>query len=134
MTGIPMFAYVTVTSEANSFGLNNERWFDGKSVMALVTRDQSCLGRCNWWCVNELTIIKIDEILNLHQSCIDDSYYQCLARRFTTFSFNSTTVVVNGSRCQFQELCAPFSLPFDGAEKVPIHSAWVLTFTCYNVH
>ena len=59
---------------------------------------------------------------NLHQTCSDDSYYQCLAKRYTRFDFEEATDVVNGSKCSFDKHCAPFTLPFDDAGKIPICS------------
>ena len=111
---MPLDTYVTVTSEANSYGITQDRWFDGKSEIGKVQRDVIL----NWQFVNQLTITKIDEIFNLDQTCSDDSYYQCLAKRFTRFDFKQGgDVFVNGSKCSFDKLCAPFSLPFDDVTK-----------------
>ena len=116
---MPRFTYVTATSEANSYGITQDRWFDGKSETGSVDRYLS--GSRNWKNVNELRITKINEVFNLHQNCQDDSYYQCLAKRVATLNFKrATDIVVNGSNCSFDKLCAPFSLPFDEAEKLPI--------------
>ena len=78
-------------------------------------------GTDNWENVNELTITKINEVFNLHQNCSDDSYYQCLAKRFAKINLEEAKyVAVNGSNCSFDKLCAPFSLPFDDGCKIPM--------------
>ena len=119
--GVPKCTYVTVTSEANSYGITQDRWFDGKSETGEVLRLVRSDGSRNWENVYELTITKINEVFNLHQNCQDDSYYQCLAKRVARLNFKrATDIVVNGSNCSFDKLCAPFSLPFDEAEKLPI--------------
>ena len=119
--GVPKYTYVSVTSEANSYGITQDRWFDGKLETGEVWRSLNSDGTSNWCEVNELTITKVNEVFNLHQNCSDDSYYQCLAERFNKFNFKEATdVVVNGSKCSFDKLCAPFSLPFGDDETIPI--------------
>ena len=116
---MPIYTYITATSEANSYGITQDRWFDGKSETGSVERYWPAAG--NWKNVNELTITKINEVFNLHQNCQDDSYYRCLAKRFANFNFKEATdIVVNGSNCSFDKLCTPFSIPFDEVDKLPI--------------
>ena len=42
-----------------------------------------------------------------------DSYYQCLAKRFKDYNFSllQTEARFNGSNCVFRKICTPFSLP-----------------------
>ena len=118
---MPKYSFVTATSDANCYGITQDRWFDGKSETVKVIRRTHYDGTNNWMNVNELTITKINEVFNLHHSCSDESYYQCLAKRLAKFNFKEATdVVVNGSNCSFDKVCAPFSLPFDDAEKIPM--------------
>ena len=78
-------------------------------------------GTGNWKNIYELIITEVNEVFNLHQNCSDDSYYLCLAKRFSKFNFKEATdVVVRGSNCSFDKLCAPFSMPLEGADKIPI--------------
>ena len=108
--------YVTATSEENSYGITQGRWFDGKTEVGLIER---YLG--SWYYINELIITKVDEIRNLDQTCSHDSYYQCLAKRFRDFNFKTATnQVVNGSKCLFTQRCMPFSMPIDNGNKIPL--------------
>ena len=109
------FTHVTATSEENSYGITQGKWFDGKTDVGLIRRDGP------WYSINELVITKVDEIRNLDQTCTHDSYYQCLAKRFRDFNFKTATnQVVNGSKCLFKQLCMPFSMPIDNGHTIPL--------------
>ena len=130
--GVPISTYITATSEANTYGITQNRWYDGKSEIGEIYRASFSDGTENWKYIYELTITKIDEVFNLHDTCSDDSYYQCLAKRFTRFNFKEATdIVVNGSKCSFNKLCAPFSLRFENADKTAICPTEI-DQTCYG--
>ena len=116
--GIPIQTYITATSEANAYGITQNRWYDGISDIGEIYRASWSDGTENWNYIYDLTITKIDEVFNLHDTCSENSYYQCLAKRFTRLNFKAATdIVVNGSKCSFNKLCAPISLPFEDADK-----------------
>ena len=59
-----------------------------------------------------MRITKINEYRNLDALCIEDSYYECLAKRLLL------TDISNESKCS--ELCSPFSLPPVDNHTIPI--------------
>ena len=68
----------------------------------------------------DLKIIGVTDYKNLAATCSDESYYECLAKRFhrTLGKSDIDTETFNGSQCSFHKVCSPFTLPF--AEKVPL--------------
>ena len=55
--------------------------------------------------------VEVTEYRNLKSTCSTKSYYECLAQRFADLKNASNTF--NEINCPFNELCAPFSLPFE---------------------
>ena len=113
-TGMAVYSYVTATTEENSYGMTQGKWFDGRlDIATFISRQNSH--------VFKLTINNINEVYNLDQTCSRDPYYKCLAHRFAKYDFKHVTnLEINGSKCLFHQPCAPFSLPFDENNKVPI--------------
>ena len=85
-----------MSSEKNSFGLGSGSWFDGdvSCHYGLMTGDL-------------IKITQVNEYRNI-QPCSEDSYYECLEKRFTT---QSEKRVVNESVFSSNPKCSPFSLP-----------------------
>ena len=55
-----------------------------------------------------------------------------ITNRLTEFNFKEATdFEVNGSKCSFDKLCAPFSLPLHDTEKIPLCSAEI-DQACYG--
>ena len=108
---------MVATSEQNSYGMTQGKWFDGKMEMFSITRDSLS----NWDYYYELQVTKVDEFVNLDYTCSHDSYYQCLEKRFKKFNFQTApNLVVNGSKCYMNQLCTPYSLPSNDEDKIPI--------------
>ena len=117
----PGWADFVVTSEDNSFGIAWKRWFDGK------------IGRFGGKFEGDYWAMKIIEVTEYHNmECSKDSYYKCLAKRFSTFfDFSQVHQSLNGLKCQFKNICSPFPLPFSSDAKIPICSS-NLDRTCYE--
>ena len=67
---------------------------------------------------------------HISSACSNDSYYECLGKRFAAFDF--TTIVAkttNGSSCSGHRICSPFSLP--NLDKIPVCSDDVARI-CYE--
>ena len=86
------YLHTWFTSESNAFGLAGGKWYDGNV-------DEIDGG----WIKSgsSIHLYKITEYRKIESTCSDDSYYECLAKRFA--SLNTT--------CHFDGICAPFSLP-----------------------
>ena len=103
-------ALMWLTSEKNSFGITERKWFDGRCNSSHMTANK----------FRRFKIVKVTEYLNLPSTCSTDSYYECLAKRFEKFEFwNVSRKVANRSICQYNNICAPFSLPFEH-DNIPI--------------
>ena len=110
---------MVATSEQNSYGITQGKWFDGKMERWSDTRNPSWSSRPYWRYKYELKVREIIEVFNLDQTCSRDSYYQCLAKRFRRFNFNTAPIyVVNGSKCRFDRLCTPFSMPSNNEDEI----------------
>ena len=88
---IPISLAVWVTSEENSYGLAEERWFDGitinPSLLLFINPNKtSCYGRLN---IHEVT-----EYKNIESICSEDSYYQCLAKRFVNEDLSKHSITL----------------------------------------
>ena len=61
------------------------------------------------------------EYTNLAAACSEESYYECLAKRFHGILGRTGVNAenLNGSQCSFHEVCSPFTLPF-GEIQVPL--------------
>ena len=112
---MPGSIYVTATSEKNSYGMTQGKWFDGKMELLKIYRNSGT----NWAEQHKLQVTKIDEVINLDYTCSHDSYYQCLAKRFRDFK-TAPTLDVNGSKCYLDQLCTPYSLPLHAEDQIPI--------------
>ena len=95
-----------MTSEKNSYGVTNERWFDG--TVEYPSCDIWNFDDQNGGC--EINILEVTQYQNLPSACSHDSYYECLAKRFETLDTKSFWQS-KGFNCAFQEKCMPFLLP-----------------------
>ena len=102
-------------SEQNSYGLTKGKWFDGKvygkyeDSYSLIQNHMS------------VDIFSIKEYRKLPYTCSNESYYECLARRFGNIALNETSQQYhNGMQCQLDTKCLPFSLPEIGKKNLPI--------------
>ena len=95
---MPSSVKVWVTSEENAYGLTNENWHDGSIEM--INGNEIILP---YQAYTEIEIFEVDEFQNLEPGCSHESYYDCLATRFTKFTTNHTG----------KHVCTPFSLPVD---------------------
>ena len=93
-------------SEQNSYGIAKGKWFDGKVYgrsgyrFALIHNHQS------------VDIFSVKEHRNLPYTCSNESYYECLVRRFEDVGFNETPQQDNNDiTLQLDGKCLPFSLP-----------------------
>ena len=83
---------MTATSEKNSYGMTQGKWFDGKMGLLKIYRNSGT----NWAEQHKLQVTKIDEVINLDYTCSHDSYYQCLAKRFRKFDFKTVPTLHYG--------------------------------------
>ena len=94
--------YVYPTSESNSYGIAGRRWFDR---YVNIQKSRVLNGQI-------MRITEIKEYRNLDALCVEDSYYECLAKRL------KATGLLNQTKCP--ELCSPFSLPTVNKYTIPI--------------
>ena len=67
----------------------------------------------------DVKINSVTEYRNLEYTCSDESYHQCLARRFENADFSDYwNKTINGTKCQYENICAPFSLPQIGKDQL----------------
>ena len=71
--------------------------------------------------IRYINISGVTDYTYLATTCSDESYYECLAKRFQRIlskkDFSSEKF--NGSHCSFRDICSPFTLPF-GEKRVPL--------------
>ena len=110
---------VWVTSEENSYGLDLDKWFDGKVNPIKVQNQKGIL------------IDGVTEYKNMDGKCSQHSYYECLANRFKAINFQKESnqlrammsEVINVTilpDCPFQEVCIPIPLPLGPKDNIPI--------------
>ena len=103
-----------MTSDQNSYGLVKGKWFDGK-VFGEYGRPWALLLDQHV----SLEIYSVTEYRKLKYTCSNDSYYECLSRRFQDAYFSSHfNHTFDGINCS-QAICLPFSLPEIGDSKIP---------------
>ena len=98
--------HVWITSEQNSYGIVTKNWFDGEDTSdydadTIQTGDGDLI-----------KITKVTEYQNLNLLCSQDSFYQCLGKRFQEQNFS--TIIERHSNvpeCDFEKICSPYSLP-----------------------
>ena len=99
---------VWVTSEENSFGLAEERWFDGAIQQPALSFDNHDAEENEelpgyYFYKKHIKIVSITEYQNLMSKCSTMDYYKCLATRFTHSSTHK--------KCSLNNTCHPFTLP-----------------------
>ena len=102
---------VWVTSEENSYGLDLDKWFDGKVNPIKVQNEKGFL------------IDGVTEYKKMDGTCSQLSYYKCLANRFKAIDFQKESKQLNAmmnSSCPFQEVCIPIPLPLGPKDDIPI--------------
>ena len=99
-----MQLYITLTSEENSYGRATTQWYDGGNVEIFKV-----------YYGDLIKITKVTEYKHIDALCSSNSYYECLAKRFTDLAKTSNTT---GLHCPFN-LCSPFTLPFS-VNEIPI--------------
>ena len=98
---------IMVTTDKNSYGLAGSRWFDGNVYCTTHLFNTG----------DSLKIIEVNEYINMDSTCSDESYYECLAKRFASFNFTAAVEEkIFGPECLFNTVCSPSSLPFDTNE------------------
>ena len=116
---VPIGVDVMLTSEENSYGVLKGRWFDGivdktklqfRICRTTVAQTKSC---STYMSHHKFRIDQMDEYINLNVTCSQDSYYECLGKRYTK-NVNDLKKE-NGSL----EVCSPISLPFDKKDTLP---------------
>ena len=72
--------------------------------------------------IREIMINGVTEHMNIISTCSPKSYYECLAKRFlkTDFKLYDSYLTINGSRCEFKEICSPFTLPSVDGRIIPV--------------
>ena len=111
------YARFWVTSEGNSYGLARRRWLDG-NIYGYPLDGYGASRKLGYL----IRILQVMEYNSLHWKCSKDSYYQCLARKIRNMNFNTMNkVYFNGTICQFNKTCAPFTLP-DVEKEIPLCS------------
>ena len=107
------------STEKNSYGLTHGRWFDGSisqksiPIASWVKNNEANI----WNYFYQISFTDITEINSLDYTCSEDSYYQCLAKRFANFDFRKAVALThNKSSCNFEKICSPVSLPFEHSE------------------
>ena len=93
---VPKEAYMSVTSEANSFGLVRGKWFDGNMQDKFIYSGAF------------IKVQQVREYKNLAATCSQASYYECLALRFRSLGIEHVSEMTTNA------ICAPFSLPDKG--------------------
>ena len=100
-------AQVYATSEENSYGFVEKKWFDGivknpEGIFVERTNDsESMYG-------DSLIIVEVNEYVNLDWKCSQSSYYESLVKRFenVVLDNNFHQNITNGL-----EICTPYILP-----------------------
>ena len=113
---VPTKGYFVVSTEENSYGIGQQKWFDGE--VQLLTRDMG---------YRNLHIMDVTEYHYLGSTCSQKSYDQCLADQFAKFDSDSFLRKKFKKSCKsdddynsyVNETCSPFSLPFS-SKKIPI--------------
>ena len=63
---------------------------------------------------HSIDIIDVTEYKNTASPCSEDSYYKCLANRFSKLDLRTMTVkTTNGTVCHIDKKCLPFPMPLD---------------------
>ena len=111
---IPTALKVWVTSEKNSYGLAEDRWFDGITVNPSLFL---YIEPNNARFYSRLNIHEVTEYKNIESICSKDSYYECLAKRFANedLSKHSLTLgpITTQHNCSFtNNKCFPYSMPY----------------------
>ena len=70
-------------------------------------------------------IYEIKEYVRMDWHCSHDSYFKCLAKRFQGFKFSGISSKINQgyfntSKCQWNKICTPISLPPIGDIIIPL--------------
>ena len=111
-------AQMWVTNEANAFGLAFEKWFDaGERTMAEATQpdkyEEPKIGTLVY-------IPEVTETSNMDSVCSQDSYYVCLAKRFSSLALkNNSESPHDGISCPSHTKCTSVTLPFGSANQIP---------------
>ena len=96
--------------QQNTYGYNRIGFYDGQIQMDrpkdIPTYRYQNLDDFDY---ASLAIEKVSENINLPFNCSQDSYYQCLAKKFASLQPNYSEVF--GEKCILKKLCFPFSIP-----------------------
>ena len=130
----PIKVRATFSSQDNAYGLAGGRWFDGDVTWIAIGGFNS-----KWSLYKntyEVQIVEVNEHFELEEMCSKDSYYKCLAKRFTDFDFAHYPVDLtrrinalkqnlpffNSSVCllETENVCYPFSLPMIESKKLHV--------------
>ena len=96
-----------MTTEENSYGFAKKAWFDGAVEVANWVRGDDV----------KLQITDVTEYQYLKATCSKESFYQCLANRFSRITFDDLKKYEvwyrnKNYRCEnLERLCLPISLP-----------------------
>lgn len=122
----PLSLNLYVTSEKNSFGLTVYQWFDG--FVGNVELDKVGLG------VSTGSLVEIEEVIesrSIDPKCSDDSIFDCLAKEFEGYDTSNISISINGTMCQLDKKCSPYSFPERGTKKLPVCQS-AITQECFD--
>ena len=90
----PGLGAAVLTSEANAYGLGWGRWFDGKvDILSMNSFSRQCS--------HKFLIKEVNEYQLKGWGCSDESYYECLGRRFDKRNISLQNVwCKNGGGCK----------------------------------
>ena len=105
---------IYLTSEENSYGLTLGRWFDGKMDSVALKGSQNMI----------YDVYEVNEYVRMDWHCSHDSYFERLAKRFKEIKFSDISSKINKgyfntSKCQWEKICTPISLPPVGENYIP---------------
>ena len=117
----PFKQLIALTTEENSYGIAQNKWFDGKVDAIQLQLDNNDPRR------TRRTSLKIEDITEyryLESRCSKDSYYQCLADNFVNFNFRNYSEnninMCSGNENTVNTKCSPVSMLFRGKKILPI--------------
>ena len=113
-------ATVYATSEKNSYGIVEKKWFDGivEDPNGVKVETTKVSQNDNGYSLGDLlTIVEVNEYINLDWKCSQNSYYECLAKGFQKVVLDSS---FQQNKTDCEQICTPFTLPPVGIRSFPV--------------
>ena len=71
------------------------------------------------------SVYEVNEYVRMDWHCSHDSYFKCLAKRYKEIKFSDISSKINKgyfntSKCQWEKICTPISLPPVGENYIPV--------------